>query len=652
MPENAVEALENPVACEKKPILLLMASRGAREDVSSPLLRFVRDYANVLKKFEIHATGGTADSIVATGFYNRDIDVIPHRSGPRGGVVELAAMVARGQSRVVIFFSDTSDLNSDAPENHAVQRVCKALKVRLITTQASAEQWAEHEFDKYLALPRSDADGFWMPGVWKKGNRNIEHKGELIKIISLSLEKQTLALIAHDEKKGEMASFVQRHIAFLSRFHRILTTGTTGYLLIHLFGDETQWSKIEKEKGYKNLGPDRRKKIYEQSQILREKLKLKPNRSAKNFAKKIIPLFSGPSGGDILIADEVLRHKCHAVVFFQDPGTAQPHGPDIHLFERTCQLWSEGVYATCIADAESAKVWADSLQKKIRRAVSPRTHVAHDLLGKYKLNDVVIIDFDEKGTESHPDKKNLLGKALARACAGYFHQRLNTLGSDGKEIRIGVSWGYIVKEVLDQLKEMKESKLLPETVKPSGPLIWSPLIGNITTEYTDREAAVLADEYNNFYSDAFDKSGKVETFRSSGFLRGAHDFPKSDLELIKKLEQANLILVSAARWDDEASLRRISALRKEHFPQPMKDAIGTMSAVFLKANGEPAKENPSHYRKVGLGYSGFQAAAKKGSVILVCGGLDRHEVARAALLGRLVSVLITTRQTAEAIRAE
>jgi len=78
-----------------KPKLLIIASRAARGSPSSPLLRFVRDHTEILKKFEIYAPAGTGRSIIATGLYKKG-EVDCRLSGPEGGVVELAAMVAEG----------------------------------------------------------------------------------------------------------------------------------------------------------------------------------------------------------------------------------------------------------------------------------------------------------------------------------------------------------------------------------------------------------------------------------------------------------------------------------------------------------------------------------------------------------------------------
>ena len=54
-----------------------------------------------------------------------------------------------------------------------------------------------------------------------------------------------------------------------------------------------------------------------------------------------MPLPSGPDGGDVIAANEILNSLLHEVIFFQDPLEAHPHSEDVryksHSDEiRTC----------------------------------------------------------------------------------------------------------------------------------------------------------------------------------------------------------------------------------------------------------------------------------------------------------------------------
>jgi len=665
-----------------KPKLLIMASWGARGDPSSPLLRFVRDHAGTLRQFEVHATEGTYHSILGTGLYKKD-EVVSHRSGPEGGVVEMAALVARRDCEVFIFFSDPKDHGSDVPENRALQRLCKELQIRLITTLAGAEQWVVYEAKGVLKEHRKQrrskkrrSGPTILPPNWREGLQNMRRRGEPA---YHQIEKQTLALISHDKKKEEMVLFVNKHHDFLSCFHRILTTGTTGYLIKLLFSQASHYDALMKEATDK-LGERRSQELEENFWYIKlvycdgldrpgiedkARIRLKDTRYGRvatraqdrrveweehekvipgltgpdqKFANNIMPLPSGPQGGDVLIASEVLNNRCDAVVFIQDPGTAQPHDPDIRLFERTCQFWSIGkdikqAYATCVSDAQSADLWAQRLKKAFPPNHRPIPHLAHRLRQKFKLRDVILVD-----GKSDKDADDL-GTRLARACAGYLHRRLSVTAKKGRDVRIGVGHGWTIRQVLEELKKMNSEDLFLKPRPLPGRIIWSPLVGNLTVVFTNREASVIANDFQKYYG------GEVEAFQAGGFVDGnATDaLPKDDERLIQGLAKADLMIVSAAPWNKNATLIKKTALSHAFFPK-FRSALGTMSVVFLDRDG--AKVKSSHYA-VGLEHEGFQKAAKRGSVILVCGGASRRATALAALRGGLVSVLVTTRRTAE-----
>lgn len=98
-----------------------------------------------------------------------------------------------------------------------------------------------------------------------------------------------LALIAHDAKKPEMVSFVNRHKDVLSRC-ALTATGTTG-------------------------------KMIRDSSGLR-----------------ITSFLSGPLGGDQQVGSLIASSNLDMVVFFRDPLTAQPHEPDISALLRLCDV--------------------------------------------------------------------------------------------------------------------------------------------------------------------------------------------------------------------------------------------------------------------------------------------------------------------------
>ena len=630
-----------------RPKLVIVASPRARSEPSSPLLRLVRDYSDILREYEIHTTQGTSRIILSTGMYKQD-DVNAHRAGKDGGIAELAAMVACGDCVAAILLLEPSDPWSDAVENRALKRVCIQRQVRLITTYAAAIRWAVYEASlRFTAHATSNISASnWKPDNWKLGIKNITEFGDFQQ---LKINQRSIALISHDKKKLEMVKFVNAHFGHLALHDRILTTGTTGWLLKLLYATESQLERFRQE--IRKAGRESRLSsicadllkdmdvvapqyagLDELLNRLKGSLKVSPS---EDFATKVMPLPSGPEGGDVLIANEVLNNQCHTMIFFHDPMTAHPHNDDIRLLEHTCQL--PGVFAECVSDRQSADRWLEGLCKELDGEYDI-PNPAQQLRQRWNLKEIVLVKRDDDLDS------DTLGEVLARVTAGYLNQRIHLVAQETQEIRIGISWGWGSKHVLQELIKMDEDGLLEKPARLAGTVAWSPLIGIITSEITDREAVIIAEGFCNFYG------GKVEGFMCAGFAREGAGKPEAVNNLICKLEEADIILTSAAPWDEDAALYKDTGLSREYFPPlparpPLpSDAIGLISGVFLNEEGGEVRGD---YSIVGLDYNGFQHAAKKGAVILMCGGVKRREAALAALRGGLVSVLITTHQTAE-----
>jgi DNA-binding transcriptional regulator LsrR (DeoR family) len=269
----------------------------------------------------------------------------------------------------------------------------------------------------------------------------------------------------------------------------------------------------------------------------------------------------------------------------------------------------------------------------------PKTPLAYELRKEFHLRDAVIVD-NENDNDS-PE----VGIALARACAGYLHRSILAMvdRNEGKKIRIGIGHGWTPMELLKQLNQMRKEGLLRRT-RLDGKVIWSTLVGNLPAVFSEREASVIVNGFSEHYG------GSVESFRASGLIKRSDiktTLLKEDLELIENLSSADLIVTSGAPWTKDAILADLlnpeAVPKKLSVPKFSKKHVGTISLVFLDENGSEV-EWP--YSAVGLDFKGFRKAAKKGSVIVMCGGLARQEVAFAALNARLVSALVTTKKTA------
>ena len=111
-----------------------------------------------------------------------------------------------------------------------------------------------------------------------------------------------IALIAHDKKKHDMVNFCQTHLDFLWKTHCV-ATGTTGAIL------------------------------------------------NRDLNLNVQCVAHGPEGGDLIIGGMIAEGKVHAVIFFRDPLTAQPHEPDVTVLLRVCDVHNVPL-ATNTATAE------------------------------------------------------------------------------------------------------------------------------------------------------------------------------------------------------------------------------------------------------------------------------------------------------------
>lgn len=100
-----------------------------------------------------------------------------------------------------------------------------------------------------------------------------------------------IALVAHDNKKAEMVSFVMKRLDFFNMNNiEIYATGTTGK---HIF----------------DAG-----------------------------VKKVNRVLSGPLGGDAQIASMIVDKKIDGLIFFVDPLDVHPHQVDVSMLLRICNV--------------------------------------------------------------------------------------------------------------------------------------------------------------------------------------------------------------------------------------------------------------------------------------------------------------------------
>lgn len=240
-----------------------------------------------------------------------NLTVLPDHA--EGGVTVLANLIVQRQCSIIWpFLSPITVHWLTNPENLALMRLCDLWNAKRLMNGQSVRTWFHDEADRdfkrnpqeiplKICLCTRDKDN--LPPLPKANLRSEDsmlwYEVELPvrkrrdDIFWTQFDKQTIALIAHDEMKSRMIDFAIQYENELDNFQRILATGTTGQEIINAC-----------------------KKLRENNKVRR--------------------CLSGPKGGDIEIATEILFNRCHIVVFFIDPLHPHPHIDDIRVVFSAC----------------------------------------------------------------------------------------------------------------------------------------------------------------------------------------------------------------------------------------------------------------------------------------------------------------------------
>jgi methylglyoxal synthase len=233
------------------------------------------------------------------------VTVLPPASA--GGVVLLSYLLTQRQCSIVWPFFGPQETHWLRPENLAFMRLSDQWHVKRLMNRGSVLVWFDQEAvdDADRNLQKIPVEVICRPGettehshrfiLPKNMDRNDDGeapKGWLAK--TKTFKSMSIALIAHDEMKSRMIEFAVDHEAELEQFGTILATGTTGREVAAA--------------------------------------------TSKRIDQKMVRYHSGPKGGDVEIATEILYGHCNVVVFFIDPLRPHPHVEDIRVVFEACML--------------------------------------------------------------------------------------------------------------------------------------------------------------------------------------------------------------------------------------------------------------------------------------------------------------------------
>ncbi len=311
---------------EKKTIIGILASHDSVQKNNELLETIETLYGTnkeLLEKFHFIFTGGTFNRLILEidnevrenekirhfskndicNFFAKNSTVLPEYKD--GGIILLSYLVTQKICSILWLFLTPLTNHWLNPEDLALMRLCDVHRVKKLMNSGSVEEWfkTEAELDTFknpqeypiqFILKNSDTT---LPILQKKIDRincsynSIQLLKEEFPDIKTKIDKVTIALIAHNEMKQRMIDFAIDYENELSKFKKIFTTGTTG------------------------------------TQILN---------STNKLEDKINRYHSGPIGGDIEIASEILNNNCHVVIFFTDPLNPHPHSEDIRVILGAC----------------------------------------------------------------------------------------------------------------------------------------------------------------------------------------------------------------------------------------------------------------------------------------------------------------------------
>ena len=112
--------------------LAIIAHNGKKTE----MIQFLNKNKSILQKdpIKLIATETTGNKIESAGFKVKKM-----LSGPQGGDAQIAARVAEGKTKMVLFFKDPNSSHPHEPDINMLIRICDVHNVPLATNEATAQ---------------------------------------------------------------------------------------------------------------------------------------------------------------------------------------------------------------------------------------------------------------------------------------------------------------------------------------------------------------------------------------------------------------------------------------------------------------------------------------------------------------------------------
>jgi DNA-binding transcriptional regulator LsrR (DeoR family) len=276
----------------------------------------------------------------------------------------------------------------------------------------------------------------------------------------------------------------------------------------------------------------------------------------------------------------------------------------------------------------------------VRILVVPRIGHAYlrsievDLKEAYELKDALLIPGREEVLrgELEPNTQEALVERLAYMAARYLDGRLTN------DDILCINWGRVMRAVVDQLHP---SKTLPR-------LNVLPFLGNLSVQPDSFEANRLVQQVASAYGGHFNwllAPAIVRNLRQQEVVR--------ELPLVKRtlqlINQSTIAITAIGPANAKYSTVVKRGWLKSREVQTLIDrgAVGEICSWWFDASGQEIRDDKIY--PIGLGLAGLKRMVQENKRVIAVGGADKERLGpiRAALVGKIVNVLITDHITAQ-----